>query len=435
MAVVRARGDELDVVALDVEDGDVRWRQPFRGMPDHRSTWMGELVHRADSGEEYVVFQPAGTGARLSDEAPAPYVAVDPVSGRVVARTKPVRAGYPARSCRDDRDVCLTLGADNHFGRPITRWDLDRFVLEVEPPIVPARVSSIGDDGLYSAISRSDMSFPFVGRWSEEGGVWQRRVDSLAGKRWQATVGTAFGHVDGSNLLLVGLGYRHRFERLDRRYAKGEPVALDMSLRRIVGVDGQTGEVLWNRRGADFDCLELAEPDLAVRCAMSGQVVFREDWSSPRGRSLRLHVEGFDPRTGETTWRLEIDPEVALDVYLGETSVDDLDGIVDGAELRLVPTRRGPQLLSLVDGSHRRIAASSVMLCRESVEYPYAMDRPDSLILRDRSVLTGCTTRGRATSLPPSAFGLLTGATDAGEGRYLVDARDRLVAYGLAESV
>lgn len=65
VAAVAARGDEIDVVALDRADGAILWRRPLMVVDASVGAYLGDLVHESADGETYVVMQQAGTGRRL----------------------------------------------------------------------------------------------------------------------------------------------------------------------------------------------------------------------------------------------------------------------------------------------------------------------------------------------------------------------------------
>ncbi len=183
IVVVSARGDELDIAGLDVRTGKTRWSHPYYpaggGSPD-----IGSLVYESEDGRPYVLFQRAATGSALAAGARTPYLAADPATGKILGRSRPVVAAFPAITC-PDADACLTIGAGYakqrwrpgsraiepaRFGTPgrnayplrdgdfYTGYDLDAVVGELRTSVVPGGV--VGRGGSTSRTSWTRGSGP-----------------------------------------------------------------------------------------------------------------------------------------------------------------------------------------------------------------------------------------------------------------------------------
>ena len=195
--------------------------------------------------------------------------------------------------------------------------------------------------------------------------------------------------------------------------------------------------MLWRHRGADIRCLELTRTEVPVRCAFSGSRVYREG-ADPRLVSGRGFLEGFDPRTGETTWRQELGRAAVRTLTLDILELDaEVDRIIDADELVVVPTPSGPRLLSLVDGSSRPVDPGETLLCRETVPYRHRLDTEDAGVggfgdKRARQVASPCSPDAKATGERPGATALLTGGVDAGEGVHVVVRRGAVEGYTLS---
>lgn len=432
VTVAAARGDELDVVALDRADGAVRWRRPLMVLDSDVGAYLGQLVHESADGETYVVMQEARTGRALRAGAELPYLALDPSTGEVVARTRPVVAQFGAPSCDDGLDVCLRISAEDRFEE--TRWVLGSWRLRPEKERVPPGANSLveGSDvyTVYGSV-REYAAATAVGRaGARPWRVPHTRVSG--GGRW--LVDDSSGMVDEEAGVAVLQLLETPAPRVLDRYERGRTVRLDQANRRTVGVDIETGDVLWRHRGADIRCLELSRTDVPVRCAFSGDRVYREG-REPRLASSRGHLEGFDPRTGETTWREELDRSAVRTLSLDILKLDaEVDRILDGDELVVVPTATGPRLLSLLDGSSRPVVDGEVLLCSSTVPYRHRFDTQSSAVggfgeTRVRRVTEPCGADGRTASGRPGAAALLTAGVDAGEGLRVVVRRGSVEAY------
>jgi hypothetical protein len=144
-----------------------------------------------------------------------------------------------------------------------------------------------------------------------------------------------------------------------------------------------------------------------------------------------LRIEGYDPKTGDTTWSVPLSPAAAAaqarEVYQGDVVPE--DGVVVGQKVGWLPARSGGRAVAWSDGSQLALRPSSVLLCQGPDRFAYATDA-DLWPIRDTDTYAPCTPgRPHAPARKPSAAGLAIAATPAGTGRYLVAYADRLVAY------
>jgi hypothetical protein len=226
-----------------------------------------------------------------------------------------------------------------------------------------------------------------------------------------------------------------------RRYERGEVVRFDLASRRTAGLDLETGEVLWRHEGADIRCLDLSRWELPVRCSFTGERSYQED-RDPRLVSARGWIEGYDPRTGETTWRQELGARAVHTLTLDITRMDaQVDRVRDADDLAVVPTADGPRLLSLVDGSSRPLEAGEPVLCTTTVPYRHRFDTDGEGVVgfgdtRARTFVEPCAATGKALTRAATdrlgASALLTGAVDVGEGVRAFATRHAITAYRLS---
>lgn len=432
VAAVAARGDEIDLVALDRTDGATLWRRPLMVVDASIGAYLGDLVHESADGEPYVVMQQAGTGRRLRPGAARPYLALDPRTGEVLARTRPVVARFGAPACHDGLDACLRISADDRFEE--TRWVLGSWELRPEKDRLPAGANSlVPDSDVYTVHGpvRQYAVAKAVGRIGKS--PWRVPHSRITGsRRW--LVDDESGFVDEETGVAVVQLLPTLEDAVVRRYERGEVVRFDLRQRRTAGLDLETGKVLWRHEGADIRCLELTRTEVPVRCAFSGQRSYQED-RDPRLVSAQGWLEGYDPRTGETTWREQLGARAVHALVLDILRMDArVDRVVDADDVAVVPTPDGPNLLSLVDGSSRAIDAAEPVLCFATASFRHRFDTGGSGLggfgeTRARHFVEPCVATGK--SLDRSAMdrlgaaALLTGAVDAGEGMRVLATRHR----------
>ena len=439
IAAVAARGDEIDVVALDRADGAILWRRPLMVVDASVGAYLGDLVHESADGETYVVMQQAGTGRRLRPGAALPYLALDPRTGEVLARTRPVVAQFGAPACHDGLDACLRISAGDRFEE--TRWVLGSWELRPEKDRLPADANSLVPDSdvytVYGPVRQYSVA-KAVGRIGKSS--WRVPHGRITGsRRW--LVDDESGFVDEETGVAVVQLLPTLEDAVVNRYERGEVVRFDLRQRRTAGLDLETGKVLWRHAGADIRCLELTRTEVPVRCAFSGQRSYQED-RDPRLVSAQGWLEGYDPRTGETTWREELGARAVRALVLDILRMDArVDRVVDADDVAIVPTPDGARLLSLVDGSSRAIDPAEPVLCSATASFRHRFDTAGSGLggfgeTRARRFVEPCVATGK--SLDRSAIdrlgpaGLLTGAVDVGEGMRVLATRHAVSAYRLS---
>ena len=439
IAAVAARGDEVDVVALDSEDGEVLWRRPLMVLDASVGAFLGDLVHTAADGSTYVVMQQAPTGRALRPRMALPYLALDPVTGKVVARTRPVVAQFGAPACSDGIDACLRISPDDRFAD--TRWRLGSWELQPEEDPVPP-----GTNALVPGSDVYTVGGP-VGRYAAA-----KAVGRVGPPSWRVPHGRVTGSrrwlLDDDNGLVdekAGVAVVQLLETTDDaildRYERGAVVRFPLARRRTTGIDLATGEVLWRHEGADIRCLDLTRWEVPVRCAFTGKRSYQQD-RDPRLESARGWLEGYDPRSGDTTWRQELSTRAVRTLVLDVLRLDaEVDRVLDADDLAVVPTPDGARLLSLVDGSSRPVRADEVLLCSTTASFRHRLDTDGTGVVgfgdqRARRIVEPCSRSGRALRADEldrlGADGLLTGAVDLGDGLRAVATRAAITAYRLS---
>jgi outer membrane protein assembly factor BamB len=436
---VAARGDEIDVVALDREDGEVLWRRPLMVVDASIGAYLGDLVHTSAAGSTYVVMQQAPTGRELRPGLALPYLALDPRTGEVVARTRPVVAQFGSPPCDDGIDACLRFTPDDRFAE--TRWRLGSWTLRPEKEPLPAGTNALAPDSdvytVYGPV-RNYAVAKAVGRVGPPS--WRVPHLRITGsRRW--LVDDEVGLVDEEAGVAVVQLLETTDDAVVRRYERGAVVRFDLARRRTAGLDLDTGEVLWRHDGADIRCLELSRYDVPVRCAFTGKRSYQQD-RDPRLESPRGWLEGYDPRSGETTWRQELSGRAVRTLVLDINRLDaSVDRVLDADDLAVLPTPDGPRLLSLVDGSTREVPADEVLLCSTTIPFRHRCDTDGTGVVgfgdeRERRVVKSCSPSGEALGVGSvgrlGADALLTGGVDAGDGVRVFATKHAITAYRLS---
>jgi hypothetical protein len=439
VAAVAARGDEIDVVALDRADGAILWRRPLMVVDASVGAYLGDLVHKSADGESYVVMQQAGTGRRLRPGAALPYLALDPRAGAVLARTRPVVAQFGAPACDDGLDACLRISTEDRFEE--TRWVMGSWELRPEKDRLPAGANSLVPDSdvytVYGPVRQYGVA-KAVGRVGTSS--WRVPHGRITGsRRW--LVDDESGFVDEEAGAAVVQFLPTTEDAVVDRYERGEVVRFDLRQRRTAGLDLETGEVLWRDKGADIRCLDLTRTEVPVRCAFSGQRSYQED-RDPRLVSAQGWLEGYDPRTGETTWREELGARAVHTLVLDILRMDArVDRVVDADDIAIVPTPEGRKLLSLVDGSSRAIDPAEPVLCSATAPFRHRFDTGGSGLggfgeTRARRFVEPCVSTGKSLDLSAmdrlGPAGLLTGAVDVGDGMRVLATPHAVLAYQLS---
>ena len=432
VVVVTAREDELDIVGLDRATGKQRWRSPFLTTGNRDGVWLGDLVHESADGEQFVVFQRPPDGAAPTPGAAAPYVALDPATGEEVARTRPVRTSYGPVRCDDDHDICLRL--DTARGGD-TRWVLGEWRLVPEGADLPDDAGWVDQSvGLYVEAREVGGITSTIAVGRTDGTPWRVTARSLGAKGgWRLYDGDAL--VDEEAGVAVMQLQRPATEVEERRFDSGRTVVLEQSRRRTIGIDLETGRRVWRHDGADFTCLEMTRSEIPVRCGYDGGVASRSSWKEPRLRGTTGSVEGYDVSTGRTTWAHRVSRRAVEVLLLGERVLDpQLDVFADGEDLIVVPTRDGDALVSLLDGSSRKLRRSETLLCTVKVLTPYALDVRNTYDYpgteqRVRHTRRPCDTRGQDSDARLGTTALLTGAEDVGEGMWAFAGFDTVEAW------
>jgi hypothetical protein len=112
--------------------------------------------------------------------------------------------------------------------------------------------------------------------------------------------------------------------------AAGDPHSKDLAAQQSFGVRASDGKVLWRAPGI-VGCFFLTDGDpVAYRCTGRGRAVYIDATTPPTVTGMDLVLQGFDVRTGRTTWERHVGnaPSVfrvgdltSADTYAGSVSI------------------------------------------------------------------------------------------------------------------
>lgn len=427
LVIVRARGDELDMLGVSVRDGRVRWRHPYSPGATSSGYLLEPEVIKADRGAEFVVFQEAARGLGPASSTVGSTVQVFPRTGDVINRTPPMELYSPWSTCPDGRDACAegTLPAFPDSGMTVMELDLDDGGVRTGFGGFPPGSRQIGAGGLYAT---GDRPGERIGRVREGRVLWEVPVEDIFGGGF-TTDGGWETHFDERRHLYIGHLGRVISPQERSLYDKGKTVMLDVaSHHRMVAFDSRTGRLLWARAGTSDNCLEeiydgTVAPYPQALCHISALSANKKG-SPPTLLNPEAYFEGYEPRTGDSTWTVRLSRR-------GEGAVLERDVRVVSQHSRAVVVRTDNGVMSLDsrDGSLSPIGRDEVFVCEErdsSIRYPIDGERTGGHL---RYI---CDRDGHRTPhVAATRAAIRDGGVRAANGRFLLATRDGLVCYAL----
>lgn len=430
VAPVVARGDELDVVGLDLASGEELWRHPLHPSA-MGGTSVGDLAYEAGDGTHWVVFQLARTGEEVRDE-PRPYVAVDPADGRIVRRSAelhPVRDSYP---CDDELDMCTMVRRGDDYVD--VRWDLASGKLRDEAQVgrPGSHQLDVGSE-VRAVMDGNDRSYMGLVEVARVGAFpWRRSAVDIAGDDEWFLRHEVAQDLAGDGLVVVQVDRMVTSEEV-QRYESGEAVPAQVADDvAVVALDRFDGQEVWRREGDSLHCRELSRVTVPVRCAVGGSVVYAKD-QEPSLREATVDLEGYHPLTGETTWQVRLDDDATRVLLTGELDAPVVPYASHNDAFQVVPGADGAAVLALADGTTQRLADDATLLCPRTLRFRHVLDRSGSVYTPMRRMVSrSCTADGAAVAASPGAVGIVTGGVEVGDGAWAVAYPDRISRYAVS---
>jgi hypothetical protein len=351
VAVVDAveRGD-LRVVALDAATGKRLWSDGTSagdvvpGIPVAPSTVEGK------NGHHYVAYYRRDPSRNLS----ARLVVADLRTGKPLVVTPPAFFTTSVGSCDDDVDVCVTRSDLEPYVEKAVRLDLAKRRFVPEPDDAPTGSRDIG-----YGLLQSETEGPTT--LSVRDGTrlrWEHPLKQLFPGGQTPDGGWSIHLDEKAQVYVVSIASGPRM------LGKRENVTTALV---TAGLDAKTGKRLWLEPGTWWQChgdlmsYDADQKPYPVRCRYTGTV---QRPGSPRLSDVK--VEGFDVRTGRTTWSVDAGPLTALSG--GEKTVGTVGRASATAVLLALPGRPS-QVVDLATGKSRAPAAGETFVCTRDTDY------------------------------------------------------------------
>lgn len=403
-------GERLFLYGVATADGSVRWRQP--ASPGAVVSGIS-LTPTVIDGEP-VLFRP-DTGhltARL--------VVVVPATGEARWASEPFRFHSRPRRCHDERDVCAVVGGDS---RRAMRFDWATGGARVDHGESPQDARPVGEDLVDPGRRDPEM----LARIDDGRTVWQVPLAELFSADHTTDHGWHFELYASEDTYVGTVG-------LPADRSQPDEVVFDLSREQTAAFDAATGARRWRAEATSFGCrgaIRLSRDagegrweTRPVRCRYEGLVRFASGSETASYDGLTVTVEGFDVRTGETTWSLPLGRAEHLASGRQEAPV------VSATEV-LLRGAGGPVILDVADGSSRIPDGDDTVWCPDDVIFRYAVPLSfhsgPHYTRRGGILVRPCSVSGEAATAVPGSVPPSLGAWSG--DRVVVATPEGLVAY------
>lgn len=359
LVLAKSGGGSIELVSLDQATGTTNFTMPFHPGGQPTGVTMAPRATETDAGRHLAVLRQSALGAN----GPA-LVAVDVETGTVVSSTPTAIDDYDA--CSDGHDVCWSGSPrrpggiiDTPFGpmRDIirgdapTRWDLESG-RTIEKTLQEGAMK-VGDPDLY--VRGEGRLATLVRIPGTKQTKWTQSASVLVADDVSAKHGWSFQH-DKDDDVYVGSMGKPNPPRSVRRYQQGKRVRTDLDARySVAGIDGRTGQHLWDREGADPWCPLIHSSGARTLCVVSGLRIDQKKKDTTYD-DLTVELQGVDPRTGDVGWTFTLTGEDAERAYVDGRAPLAPSGVV-------LPSDDGPVALDETTGELESVAADTVVLC------------------------------------------------------------------------
>jgi hypothetical protein len=402
-----SKARELRLVAIDPASGKLLWQQPA----SLGAINPGIPANVAAVGDRIAYLRPDPKGRLF-----ARLVVADPATGDEVAISPRLLFRSPPGPCTDGPDVCA-LSQEDYRGGPRPhrlRMDTGEYVAD-QSSQVPA------GSRVLAQVEANDVLIGFGTDASETIGLLR---DGAV--RWRTPVRNAFPagfstdngwswDLFGDQQVYAGTIFAATTVGTDG--TRTENLAANAASAGLSTVDGS---VLWRDSGSWIRCstsleaaTDLDRPSTSivpVRCRYQGTATRRPD-GSVSFNGLAVTVEGFDVRTGKTTWST---PVGAAESLAGSETVP----AVAGQTEFLIQAADGPIVLDVTSGATHPPGKEDSFWCRTSVTFDYREaydpDSPDPYERVGGELVASCDQSGRPAKNPPNATATRTVGANAG---------------------
>jgi len=237
--------------------------------------------------------------------------------------------------------------------------------------------------------------------------VWKRPLAAMFGADVSSDTGWDWRTLSGITVGSMGL----RRARDSKTY--------DLARWVQAGLDTATGRTLWRVPGRQLQCGGTGEDvlvdgdELSYRCAYIGSVKLLPVRGVDSSKVSAV-VEGFDPRTGRTTWRVDVGMAPAL--AFGDPGPVGLGGSV----VAIPRPGRPPLQLDLRTGAHQELTRERPGWCAVQNPYPLSTSAAADAARQGETLQVPCLSDGSPVAVPAhesTGFGIRAGGALIWAGR------------------
>ncbi len=343
---------ELRLYGVDAGTGAVRWSQaasPGAGV-------NGISLTPAVLGGRVVYFRPDPAGNLM-----ARLVVASPADGRDELVSEPAEFDSRPARCPDGRDICVAV---SEAGRPPTPR---RFQVEAgthSPGSDHPRGSRVVGEELLDLGGRAPER---LARFTDGSVRWVTELANHFPPGFSTDHGWTFELYEAAGVYVGSVSHPP---------VRNTPsmIQTDLSRNHTAAIDAGTGASVWQSEGTRFGCSPtlIVQREVAarrfeawpVRCRARGTARYDKPTSTTAFENLDVTIEGFDPRTGATTWTVPLGPAEA---FLDE---DERAAVVDASRV-LVRAADGPLVVDLENGASRVPEPTEMFWCVTEVIFQY----------------------------------------------------------------
>ncbi len=345
VGIVATPDRELLLVGLDPATGQTRWRQPITPSV----VTPGVRVEFVPVGEDKIAyFRPTSAG-----DGYAELVLADAATGADLAKTPEARFTSPPYLCASEKDVCATsrtAGAGRDVAHRL-ETATGRYVAEGDH--LPSGAREIANGGLFDLGDRPGNTLGLL-------------RDGLI--RWRTPISAAFppGFTTDHGWSWLFFSEQHVFAG-----SVGGPFVTDGTKRILdlvhgsatAGLSETDGSVLWRNDGS-ARC-RVPTRNYPVRCRRRGTVILEAD-GKPAFRNLDVTIEGFDVRTGKTTWSVPLGDD-------GSLVAGDVRQPIAGPTQLVLTAPAGPVVLDYATGKVSPPGTGATFWCMKDRSYEFEL--------------------------------------------------------------
>ena len=346
LGIVSTPDRRLLLVGLDPATGRELWQQPIT--PSAVTPGV-RVVFTPVGNDKVAYFRPTSV-----DTAYAELVLADAATGADLAKTPEALFSSPPYLCGGGKDICATSRIGG-AGKDIAhRLEAATGRYLVEGDHVPTGARLLAGGGLFDLGDRPGNTLALL----HDGEVrWRTPVSAAFPPGFTTDHGWNWNLFGEEHLFVGSVGGPWVFDGPAR-------ISRDLATTSVTAALSEIdGSVIWRDDGSSFHC-RLITGDHPVRCRWRGTV------TSDAGvvtsfQDIDVTVEGFDVRTGKTTWSVPMGGERSL---VG----GDARPPIAGATEVVLQAPAGPVVLDFATGKVSPPGAGATFWCISDQRYEFS---------------------------------------------------------------